>query len=119
MITTATPVEALPCPFCGNPPSIGDHRDDDDDGYAFCECEHCNEMKGATRFVGVHADNIDDAIARWNERSLTTSAIEVGNVAEGTPAATVAGTRRPDIIATIKYDDKTVVLDSHAKEDGK
>lgn len=59
----------LPCPFCGAPPVVGEHRSSDEtgecEGYAYAECPN----HGATHFAGVHADSIDEAVAVWNARA--------------------------------------------------
>lgn len=58
------------CPFCGEQPSTGSHGHDDE-GYYFVECTKCRRDRDleAERFVGVHAQNMADAIALWNKRT--------------------------------------------------
>lgn len=46
--------ELLPCPFCGEPPRVGELE--------------------AVMFVGVHGDRADHTAAAWNTRAALTGA---------------------------------------------
>lgn len=63
-------VQLLPCPWCGNPP-ISHWVGSEDGGYHEIACDSCNPKESgaiAYMFCGVHGDDEDSCVERWNTR---------------------------------------------------